>query len=216
MGTALVGAEEIKGVEGVGGAHGVVIADGEEGKVEAAAGDQAHVGKEGGVAGVVKALAIGGDDDAAGGAGVLGRDELVEAGAVERDGEGDAAEGEIVAAAGVHAVGGEALGGVVFGDLEVGDDGGVEATGERGGVAGVIGVAVGEEDVVAGDFVGGEECGGVAGEEGIDEETVGLGFDEETGVAVGGEFHGARVWSEGRKASSLRGGIWWRRRGRWR
>lgn len=95
----------------------------------------------------------------------------------------------MVGSADVHAGGLEALVGEVGGDFVVGDDCGAGAFGDRCGVADVVVVAVGEENVIALDVLGFGGGGRVSGEEWIDEEAMGGGFDEDAGVSELGDFH---------------------------
>ncbi len=188
------GAEEFSGFYGVVDAHGVVVADGEEGEVDVVEfADEFHVEEEAGVAGVVEGFSVDGEEEAGGIAHVEGAVFGGEAGAVVGDGEFDAAEGELVGTADVHAVGFEALVGEVGGDFVVGDDGGAGAFGDGGGVADVVVVAVGEEDVIALDVVGLGGGAVVSGEEGVDDEAVGGGFDEDAGMSEIGDFHVKKV-----------------------
>ena len=71
----------------------------------------------------------------------------------------------------------------VFSDLEGGIDGGAVGLGDGDGVAGVVGMAVGEDDVAATDVGGLHRGDGVAGEKRIDRDAVVPGLQQEAGVA---------------------------------
>ena len=113
---------------------------------------------------------------------------------MEGGGEGDEAEVGVDTAAGVAGVAlFDALLGAVFADFEGGDECGVVLFDDGEGVAEVVGVGVGEGDVVAGDVLGFVDGERVAGEERVDDEFVFAIIEEETGVAEEGDGEGHEV-----------------------
>ena len=202
------GAEEFGGEEGMVGAHGEGVADGEAGEIDFVEfAEELHVGEEGGVAGEVDGFgfaAVFELDDPAAGLAAVGA--VGEGGGVKGDGVGDGAEGEGFGAAVVHI---DDVWGALFfevgGDFVVGGDGGVGAFGDGEGVFGVVKVGVADEDVGGVGGVGfdiGEGVGGVEGVE-LDSEVGEVDFD--VGVAVVEDFdghgssfcHPGDLWGEG-------------------
>jgi len=189
------GLEEFGGGDGVRGAHGEIVADGEHGDVDfVALAEQLHLESEGGVAGMVDGFALELDEEAGGyaeidksaGVALGGR----VAGGVEGDGELDATEGEIESAAKAHGMGFfDALAREPIRDLIGADHGSVVLFGDGDGVADVVEMAMGDEDEIAPDVIGFYLGEWVVSEEGVDEEGVGGALEEEAGVAEVGNFH---------------------------
>ena len=178
------GVDELDGFEGVVGPHGVVVADGEEGEVDAGFADEFHIAEEGGVGGVVDGGTVLEFEEEAGG--VAAVTAAWDGRSVEGEGEFDVDPAEVVTAAVLHAVDvfeGLGVGLEPLPDFEVGDDGRAGAFGDLEGVAEVVFVSVGDENEVGVDGIGGGGGLGVAVEEGVDEEAFAVVFDEDAGVA---------------------------------
>lgn len=111
-------------------------------------------------------------------------------------GEFEPAKGETPRAAGVESMGFHALSGEVLGDLEVAHDGRAVPSCQGQGVADMIVVPVGEQDVIAGERLRGDAVwtAGVVGQKWVDDNARGGRFDEKCGVPEVGELHCRPVW----------------------
>lgn len=199
--------EPLGSTEGVVDAHGEVVANGEYNEVQFVLfAKDLHVAEEGGVASVIEG-ALDGLDDKSAGVAAIGA--VREAAAVDSIDEPYGTEVELPLAAEVHGVDFlESLGAQPLGDLPVGDTGGSGALGEGHSVEGVVGVAVGEKDVVGLDAVELDVAGlFVACDKGVEKEGFSGSLDGETGVAVEVKFHGRYFFGCGILRAKI--GLFW-------
>ena len=174
--------EQLHGPERIVGAHRVVVADRQDGQVDPLLADQPHVAEQAGVGGVVDLLAVLEVEEEA--ARVAAVAAVGQHRAVEGERQLDAAEREVEAAAVLLAVDlGQPLLLRATGDLVVGDHRRAGALGDGDGVADVVAVAVRDEDEVGLHLVGRGRRRRVAGEEGVDQETMAVGLDQQAGMA---------------------------------
>ena len=187
-------------LDGVVGAHGEIVADGQGRQFQPLFAEQGHVAEEAGVAGEVEAAAFGRQQEARGVSAVRA---VGQGRAVQGQGQLEPAEGVRVAAADVLGVRPDPVGLQPIADFEVGDDQGPGALGDGQGVAQVVAVPVGDQDEIGGGQGRRQRGGGVAFQEGVDEDLVGAGLQAEGGVSEPGHSHGRLLSSDQRRAASL-------------
>lgn len=184
------GTDELDRFERVLWPHGEIIADGQNGQVNALLADELHVVKESRIASVIDLFALDGQQKTGRVAAVAA---VGERRPVVRDGQLDAPEGKVVTAANVQRVGFDPLVLAVSGDFKVGDDRRPGAFGDGHRVAQVVAVGVGDQNVIRA-YLAGRDCGlRVAGEKRIGQQRCPAPLDTETSVSIPGYFHSPKL-----------------------